>query len=137
MVNKKFRVYTLIMCIILSNTIPVYAQDSFESEQVNSMKSKESVEQMMHETESETLSITFESYEDISSNAFLDAALNSDESETEANETVSFAIQDIFVKTDEIQTESKLIVRVIMNTTEGIQKAVLLGYAKEKGAVVQ
>ena len=48
----------------------------------------------------------------------------------------SYEVLDVLMETSEIQTERKITVKVIMNTTEGIKKAVISGFAKEKAAEV-
>ena len=100
MKKRKLLIYVLAMSIILSIKVSAYAEESFETEQINSINQQESVEQTTDETESQE-------------------------------------IQEVLMETGDIQTERKLIVKVFMNTTEGIEKAVISGFAEEKGADVQ
>lgn len=100
MKKRKLLIYVLAMSIILSIKVSAYAEESFETEQINSINQKENVEQTI-------------------------------------DETLSYEIQDVLMETGEIQTERKLTVKVLMNTTEGIENAVLSGFATEKEADVQ
>ena len=106
---KKLLVLLMIATMMISNIAPAYAEEIHEIEQVN-----QSEEEMESVSESKK-----------------------DPAEAMDVLEMSYEIQDVLLDSDELESERKITITMILNTTEGIERAVVLGFAKEKDADVQ
>ena len=122
MKKKKILALVMVMLMIISNVMVAYAEETLDIG-IGEWEKEEVIPVELSVDESE---VTEASSED-----------EPDQEESESPEPILYEIQDISFQMTELELNRKLSVTATLNTTEGIENAVVTGVAYDKGSKVQ